>query len=179
MEEFTKNKTVIDADSNISIIHLLRENKQNHIQLTILADNKASMLLAACFIITSLVAGYTIDKGLTPVAGVIGIFTVLSALFGLLASIPRHVTKKETGQERNLLFFGDYAGMDEESYLKAMNKIIATDQQIYQAMFQDIYSTGRVLSMKYHYIRLGYLMFIAGIIAPLVTIVVQEFAVFG
>lgn len=179
METSKKNQMIIDADPNNSTIHMLREAKQNHMQLTMMADNKASMLLAACFIITSLVAGYTIDKGFTPVVGVIALFTVLSALFGLLASIPRHVHKEDTGKERNLLFFGDFAGMGKENYLKAVNEMIGSEQQIYQAMFEDIYSTGKVLIKKYRYIRLGYMMFIAGIAAPLVTVAVQKLGVFG
>ncbi|MEA3372397.1 MAG: DUF5706 domain-containing protein [Campylobacterota bacterium] len=179
MEESAKNRKVIDVETNVSIMYLLRAVQQNHLQLTMMADRKASTLLAACFIITSLVAGYTIDKGLTPVAVVIALFTVLSAFFGLLASIPRLVNGEKSGKERNLLFFGDYAGMEVESYLKVMNESITTDQQIYQMMIEDIYSMGKVLTKKYRYIRLSYLMFIAGIIAPLVTIVVLEFLPFS
>lgn len=159
---------VLDATAKGSIIYMLRTASQNHVQMAIMADNKANILVAACFIVISLLGGRIVNQGWDALSGVLVLFALLTALFGVLAVIPRSTTRQCVDPTHfNILFFGHAPLLSKQEYLEQMNSIMHTDQQIYQAMLNDIYSSAQVLKKKYRYLRYSYLMFIIGMSTPI------------
>ena len=98
---------IIDAEPKSSIIYMLRTAEQNHLQLAIMADNKANILVAACFIVISLLGRRLVTQGWDPLSGLLAMFALLTAFFGVLAVIPRTtVRRKIATADFNILFFG-------------------------------------------------------------------------
>ena len=92
-----------------AVIYMLRTAQQHHVQLSMMADQKASALLAACFVTLSISVAYASNHQPSLPLLVIMTFAVLSAFFAAFAVMPRIHLRKAAGTPRNLLFFGALA----------------------------------------------------------------------
>ncbi len=165
---------LIDAKASSSAIYMLRTLQQNQVQLTLMADNKANILIAACFIAISLLGGRLASEGWNGMLGGIFALALMAAIFGVLAVIPRSTLARTLTPEHNLLFFGHYALLEQRDFLSRMNEALQSDQQIYQTMLKDIYGSGRVLKRKYLLLRYSYLLFLAAMGLPLLYLIFTE-----
>ena len=154
----------MDGDRG-AVIYLLRTAQQHHVQLSMMADQKASALLAACFVALSITITYAAGAGATLPILLIMLFALASALFAALAVMPRLDTDKRQGDVRNLLFFGDFAHMSWEEYADAARPLLSCNDEAYEALLRDLYCLGRVLMQrKYRFLGLAYRCFIAGLL---------------
>jgi hypothetical protein len=149
-----------------AVIYMLRTTQQHHVQLSMMADQKASALLAACFVTLSISVAYASNHQPSLPLLVIMAFAVLSAFFAAFAVMPRIHLRRASGTPRNLLFFGDFADLSLEQYLTETKPLLSSDEAVYMAILEDIWCLGQVLmKRKYRFLALAYRCFILGLLA--------------
>ncbi|PZU11682.1 Pycsar system effector family protein [Sphingomonas sp.] len=157
--------------SPANAIHLIRTTQQAHYALSQMADQKASILMAATFVIFTITIGQA-KAGTPPPAAllVLGGFAFLSAVLTMLALLP--AIRARPGGTLNLLFFGSFTQLDQEEYVRRMLIAMETDESIFRTMATDIYQNGKVLAgKKYRLLGYAYRVFLVGLTASLLTFI--------
>ena len=160
--------------TSANAIHLVRTVQQAQYQLSQMADQKASILMGATFVVFTIALGQA-KGGVLPSAAllVLGGFAFVAAVLAILAVLP--ATGKQGGKH-NLLFFGSFSRMTQEAYLDEFIASLDSDEAIYRAMATDIYQNGRVLGRKkYRLLGYAYRVFLVGLTASLLTFVWENF----
>jgi hypothetical protein len=154
---------------------LLRTTQQHHVQLSVMADTKANILITVSSIVLTLVLGKLDDNSLRPAMLTLGGFIVLSLVLAVIAVLPKYrPLRLKPGEELpphfNLLFFGHFAELPKERFLGMVAEKMKADGSVYETMATDLYSIGYYLSRhKYFYLRLSYLFFLGGFVCACVA----------
>ncbi|MFT3966374.1 MAG: DUF5706 domain-containing protein [Sphingobium sp.] len=147
-------------------IHLVRTNQQMQLQLSQMADQKASMLMGATFVVFTLSVGQLRgDGGMMLPIGMLALSAFLSALFAIMAVLPKVTDLRSTavGSEANLLFFGIFTALPEEEFIDRVLDRLETDETTYRTMLRDMYQAGTILQRKkYRYLGYAYRIFLTG-----------------
>ena len=152
-------------------VHLVRTTQQITMQLSQMADQKASILMGATFVVFTLAVGQA-RAGAGALAmplTVLATFSFLSALLAVSAVLPRvgkapPVVYKDGKDHSNILFFGRFAQMDEDDYIAAVKARLRSEEDIYETMLRDTYQNGIVLARrKYRYLAYAYRLFVVGL----------------
>jgi hypothetical protein len=150
-------------------IHLVRTSQQIHVQLSAMADQKASILMGATFVIFTITIGQA--HGAPPPLPllILGASAFFSAVLAVLAILPAtHMRRKRA--PLNLLFFGSFTQLDEEDYINRLTAELSTDEAIYRTMARDIYQNGVVLERKkYRLLGYAYRVFLLGLTASFIA----------
>ena len=152
-------------------VHLVRTTQQITMQLSQMADQKASILMGATFVVFTLAIGQARTGGGTLAAPltILATFAFLSALLAVSAVLPRVGTAPPApdadGKDRgNILFFGLFAQMSEDDYIAAIKARLRSEEDMYEAMLRDTWQNGVVLARrKYRLLGYAYRLFIAGL----------------
>ncbi|HEX8572935.1 MAG TPA: Pycsar system effector family protein [Allosphingosinicella sp.] len=155
-------------------VHLARTAVLSQMQLSAMADQKASILMGATFVIFTIAVGHS-EGGAAPLPLLIlGGAAFLSAVCAVLAILPAiHYRKRAP---LNLMFFGSFTRLDEEEYIDRLMAQLASDDSIYRTMARDIYQNGTVLARKkYRMLGWAYRIFLAGLTGSLAAFVLQAF----
>jgi hypothetical protein len=152
-------------------IHMIRTTQQAHYTLSQMADQKASILMAATFVIFTITIGQAKPGILPPPALlVLGGFAFVAAILTMLAVLPAIGVK--SGGKLNLLFFGSFVQLEQEEYVRRMLIALETDESIFRTMATDIYQNGTVLAgKKYRLLGYAYRVFLVGLTASLLTFI--------
>ncbi len=154
-------------------IHLMRTAQNNTLLLSQMADNKASILMGATFVVFSIAVSRSLSGGLPWSLVVLAVFAFLSSLFAVLAVMPS-VRKPKRAVVLNPLFFGHFTGLSEDEWTDDLLTRLELDETIYRAIAHDIYQNGQVLQRrKYRYLGLAYQCFVIGLLATLATFVFE------
>jgi hypothetical protein len=146
-------------------IHLLRTVHQHHSELSVMADNKAGVLLAASIVSFSILSGWLGSGKFGWAIVFVSITTLLTAFFAALSLLPRFAKCRDVHAIRNPLFFGEFATMTYQEFEKTLLDTLSDEEESYKAMILDIYALGCVLQQKkYRYLRYSYISFLSGII---------------
>jgi hypothetical protein len=149
---------------------LLRTTQQHQVQLSVMADTKANILITVSSIVLTLVLGKLDSPELRPAMLTLGAFILLALLLAVITVLPKYRPLRlapgaALPDHFNLLFFGHFAELSRERYLEEMAKALQADGSVYEAMARDVYSIGYYLSRhKYFYLRLSYLFFLGGFV---------------
>ena len=149
---------------------LLRTSQQHHVQLSMMADNKANILITVSSIVLTLVLGKLEDTALRPAMLTLGGFILVALLLAVIAVLPKYRPLRLKPDDPlptnfNLLFFGHFAELPRERFLAEVSKSMKADGSVYETMAADLYSIGVYLSRhKYFYLRLSYLFFLGGFV---------------
>jgi hypothetical protein len=161
--------------SGANASNMLRTAQQIQYQLSQMADQKASMLMAATFVIFTITIGQARD-GKMPASAlmVLGGFAFISAILAVLAVLPAVGPSK--GGRINLLFFGSFSTLDEEDYVERLLATLESDDTMFRTMATDIFQNGRVLARKkYKLLGYAYRVFLVGLVASLITFLIYRF----
>lgn len=154
--------------------HLVRTALQANLSLSQMADQKASILMGATFVVFTLSVGQA-SRGPVPVAlMVLGASALVSAIFAIAALMPSVAAPKDHGPKNdgddhgdngaNILFFGVYAQLSEEQFAARVMPLLASDEAIYRAMLRDMHQNGCVLARKkYRLLGYAYRIFLVGL----------------
>jgi len=158
-----------EVDKN-GIVHMLRTAQQHHVQLSLMADQKANYLIAGSLVVLSILAGYASSGVYSWTMGFIAAFLLAAACFAIISVMPRHHAATVQAKGNNLLFFGHFGQMELEDFIEQVEEAITSSEEIYRMMMTDIYSIGKVLyEKKYRYLSISYRLFLFGLlISPLV-----------
>jgi hypothetical protein len=148
-----------------SVDHMLRDLQQSQLDLTVLADNKASIVLSIAVVAVTFSASRlgAIDPGTAPYFFVLVIGGTLAGACAAVAPYPKLVDDKRrhdpghSGAGASPLFFGHIGGLDADEYLEQLAGTIATDANVYHAIAIDVYAKAQVLRHKFRWLRYSYL----------------------
>ncbi|HTU12202.1 MAG TPA: Pycsar system effector family protein [Allosphingosinicella sp.] len=165
-----------DATSQIyppNAVHLMRTAQLAQLQLSAMADAKASLLMGATFVIFTITIGQARD-GLPPLPLLIlGGAAFFAAIFAVLAVIPMTSGKRKGGRP-NILFFGTFSHMAEDAFIEEMTGRLTTEDSIYRTMARDIHQAGTVLeTKKYRLLSWAYRIFLLGLVASGAAFVIR------
>jgi len=156
-------------------IQAVRTASQAHHHLSAMADRKASMLMGASFVVFSILVAQAGRGALSPAMLVLGIASFLSAVIAAVTVMPTVLDARQLKGEPNLMFFGCFADMSEEAYVEAMMDRLADQPRFLEMVARDVYQNGQVLAhKKYRLLKYAYSIFIVGLAASVVALVVTE-----
>ena len=152
-------------------VHLVRTNQQITMQLSQMADQKASILMGATFVVFTLAVGQARSGGgaLAMPLAILATFSFLSALLAVSAVLPRvgkapPVVYKDGKDHSNILFFGRFEQMEEDEFIAAVKARLRTEEDLYETMLRDTYQNGVILARrKYRYLAYAYRLFVVGL----------------
>lgn len=154
-------------------IHLMRTAQLNTLQLSQMADQKASILLGATFLVFSLSVSRALTGEMPVSLAILAAFSFLSSLCAVMAVLPS--VKRPAGDaDPNLLFFGHFAWRDEAEWTDELLGRLEADETVFRTMAHDIYQNGRVLhGRKYRFLAHAYKVFMTGLFLTLIVFAIE------
>jgi Family of unknown function (DUF5706) len=160
-------------------IHLVRTAQTMTLQLSQMADQKASILMGATFVVFTVAIGQAGRTGMPIALSVLALFAFISALLAVMAVLPR-TTPHGAAAGSNILFFGNFTRMSEDAFIAEMKQRLASDETMLETMLHDIHQNGMVLATrKYRFLALAYRSFIVGLTLTLIVFLVERAMVMG
>ncbi|MBV9076685.1 MAG: hypothetical protein JO048_04285 [Methylobacteriaceae bacterium] len=155
-------------------VHVIRTAQTINVQLSAMADQKASILMGATFVIFTITVSQS--HGQTPPLPllILGAAAFAAAVCAVLAIVPAFGLGRRRGS-LNLLFFGSFASLDEEDYVARMMATLRDEEEFYRAIARDMHQNGRVLARKkYRMLGYAYRIFLVGMTASLIAFVAER-----
>ena len=147
------------------------------LSLSQMADQKASILMGATFVVFTIAVGQA-KSGPIPISlAVLALSAFLSALCAVYAVLPS-VRPPKAGPvgNPNKLFFGHFTQMAEPEWTDAVLADLRADETVFRTMLHDIYQNGQVLqTKKYKYLGRAYRVFIFGLSLTLIAFIAERF----
>lgn len=158
-------------------VQLVRNGQQMQLQLSQMADQKASMLMGASLVVFTLAVGQ-LRSGNAMLAPVVLLATTafVSALFAILSVLPTITRTRDglVGPDANLLFFGIFTTLPEDQFIDRVLDHMESDETTYRAMLRDMYQAGNVLARKkYRYLGYAYRAFLTGMVMTAMAAVLE------
>jgi len=151
--------------------HLMRTAQLAQIQLSAMADHKASILMGATFVIFTITIGKAEGSTAPLPLLILAAAAFFSAVFAILAVLPA-IGRPKSSPTDNILFFGIFTQLPEEVFIDEIDSRLRTDSLIYRTMARDIYQAGSVLRRKkYRMLGYAYITLLAGLVASAVCYV--------
>lgn len=152
---------------------MLRLTSENHVELSNMADGKASILISVNAIIISVILSVLIrrievDTHLTIPTFIFLASSLTTIIIAIMATRPK-VSQGNFSREdilnksTNLLFFGNFYKTKVKEYQWAMNTMMRDPDYLYGSIIMDIHQLGIVLARKYKLVRLAYTVFMIGL----------------
>jgi hypothetical protein len=164
-----------------------RSSYRSHIHLSMIADNKANIMISVNAIVISLLISVLTYQDVTTTAPqiLLPVVTFLitgmtSLVFAVLAVRPK-VTQLNTSEtakqdyKKNIVFFGNFVNLELEEYEEAMDAMFRDGELMYGNMTRDLYFLGKVLDKKYGYLTHSYNIFMVGFVATVLIFLVSIF----
>lgn len=155
---------------------------RNHLDLSGLADNKATTMLSVNTLIITIALPYMLTQletfpELAIPAGILLTTCIISISFATLVTRPNKMhgfTSEETLKkgEGDLFFFGNFFNMNFEEYEHGMQYILEDSSNLKTAILQDLFYSGKALGNKYTQLRYCYSIFIIGLVTSAVIAVI-------
>jgi hypothetical protein len=143
-----------------------------------MADQKASILMGATFVVFTIAVGQVRSGGLPVSLTILALFAFASALCAIFAVLPAVGGAK--GAEPNRLFFGQFAETPEGEWIESVVSDLPSDEAMFRLMLRDIHQNGVVLQRKkYRYLRLAYRIFMLGLCLTVIAFAAELLALFG
>jgi hypothetical protein len=157
----------VDIEPRQQVDVMLRTAQQHHVQLSALADTKASILITISSIVLTIALSRADEPQLRPALLTLAAASLLSLLLAIIAVLPTFAPRavRKGRVKRNLLFFGHFGAMPEEEFMREMETILRSDKLTYETILRDIHSLGVYLyRKKYRFLRFAYVALLAGFI---------------
>lgn len=177
-EHVKKGKTV---GSNRGVETMFRSAYRVQMELTALADNKANMMISINGIIISIIIAAVAPKldanpWLLVPSTVFLMGTLISIIYAILAARPRVSTRPITlsdleHSEGNILFFGNFANLDQDQFTDGMLDLMGDRLVLYETMIGNIYGLGVVLKKKFALLQVAYTAFMVALILGVLSFI--------
>ena len=155
-------------------IHTLRTAQLMTLSLSQMADQKASMLMGASFVVFSIAVGRSLSGEVAWPLAILALFAFLSALCAAIAVMPSIGRPRDAGAPSNRIFFGHFSHRDEEEWTREVLGELHADETVFRLILHDIYQNGQVLRRrKYRFLGYAYRIFITGLLVTLAAFVVE------
>ena len=158
---------------------MFRISSSNNVRISVMADNKAHIMISVNSIIISVVLGLILknldeNRNLLVPTVILLAVNVTTIIYSVLATRPRVTGGVFTQQQVdnksvNLLFFGSFYKMNFKEYDEGIKKMMADSEFLYGSLTKDIFWQGKVLGRKYRLLRISYSIFMYGLIAAVLA----------
>jgi hypothetical protein len=158
---------------------LLRTTQQHHVQLSVMADTKANILITVSSIILTLILGKMSDPSLRAAMITLAGFIFTALLLAVISVLPKYRPLRIAADAPlppnfNLMFFGHFSELSKERFLLSVAEELKADGSVYEMMARDVYAMGYYLAhYKYRFLRLSYLFFLGGFVFAALVEAVQ------
>jgi len=162
-----------------SVETLFRNALRSNLELTTLADSKASILISVNgFILTVIVTASGLQMShpemLYPFIAII-ITAMASIFFATKAIQPRYkehlIEKEHLDEYHSILYFQDMAQLPPSEYLSNAKEVISTTEQTQTNIIQHLHIIGAEIKIKYRWLRHAYSIFAIGLSISMVLVV--------
>jgi hypothetical protein len=151
------------------------------VQLSVMADAKASIMMTVCSIVISASLTRLDLAGWWLPLVVLDGFTLVSLVAALVCVLPsmRRPPIKDgvvdvASPGFNAFFFMHFCHLTRDEFEREVRSRVSTPEALYRAILGDIHAAGCVLaSAKFRYLRFSYLSFMAGLVAALLALIWQ------
>ena len=184
IKELKKKLKKVEGRPDRGIETMFRLTSRNHLQLSAMADNKANILISVNSIIISIIISgliKTLDNHPhlvvpTYMMLAINVITIVLSILALRPNVTKgKFTRKDIEEKNtNLLFFGNFHGMDRTDYKWGMVEMMNDSNYLYSSLIDDIYFLGKVLGKKYRFLRLSYNIFMYGIVVAVIAFIIAN-----
>ena len=173
-DEIPEDRTAVD--------NILRINVTNQMRLTVMADQKANIMITVASIVFSVTVANLDNEVMKWPLLFFAFGCTISLLAAIFAIIPQTGYPKKPGTNEidrdspsfNPLFFGHFAHIPIEEYKEDYAETLMTDDRIYDALAGDIYGIGTTLmNNKYKWLRRSYMAFLVGMSGAITIFCVQ------
>ncbi|MGZ3944285.1 MAG: Pycsar system effector family protein [Mucilaginibacter sp.] len=154
---------------------MFKSSSSNHQRLSVMADNKAFIMITVNSIIISVAIGLFIGKFVdrphliwpTVLLLLVNIAAIIYSVLATRPNIPKGTfTRDDVDQKRvNLLFFGSYYKMELKEFDYGIKQMMDDNEFLYDTLIKDIYWQGKILGRKFRLLRISYDIFMYGIAA--------------
>jgi uncharacterized integral membrane protein len=137
--------------------------QRHHVSMTAMADQKASILLAASLITMAL----TLAAEHRPATVALFATGLGSAVFAVMAMMPRMLVLRnaDAKTEVNLLFCGHFSDMAEEDYVEKLKALLATPESTLDALSRDLFQMGLLVHQKkFRFLGYAYTVCLLGLL---------------
>jgi Family of unknown function (DUF5706) len=164
---------------------MFKSSSSNHLRLSVMADNKAFIMISVNSILISVCIGLIIGKFVLvpklfiPTVILLSV-NVITVIYSVLATRPGVMKGKFTKQEVenktvDLLFFGSYYKMSLEDFEFGMRHLMDDIEFLYGNLIRDIYQQGKNLGRKYRLLRISYNIFMYGVVLSVIAFIISFF----
>ncbi len=159
-----------NVESRDSIDVLLRTTQQSLVQYSLMADNKANIMITVSSIVLSIALSQSGNSSHKWPLVIICVSSLLALILAILAVLPTIAYPKDASGNPhlqspsfNLLYFGHFSQLPEQTFCSELERITASGSDLYVTIAKDIYAHGKVLvEKKYLYLRWSYISFLLG-----------------
>ena len=162
------------------IVNVFRTTARNNIDLTAIADNKASILMSLNALMITFLAPVVISNGeiITREYLFIPLFIItatcaytiyLSSQVLKPSDFDKIGEKMKFGKGPSPFFFGNFYHMSPEDYFDFIQGSLGDEELLKNHLAQDLYYVGRRLGKKMSGMRLAFQVFITGIFLTLIS----------
>ena len=173
-DQIPEDRTAVD--------NILRINVTNQMRLTVMADQKANIMITVASIVFSVTVANLDNEVMKWPLLFFAFGCTISLLAAIFAIIPQTGYPKKPGTNEidrdspsfNPLFFGHFAHIPIEEYKEDYAETLMTDDRIYDALAGDIYGIGTTLmNNKYKWLRRSYMAFLVGMSGAITIFCIQ------
>ena len=173
-DEIPEDRTAVD--------NILRINVTNQMRLTVMADQKANIMITVASIVFSVTVANLDNEVMKWPLLFFAFGCTISLLAAIFAIIPQTGYPKKPGSDEidrespafNPLFFGHFAHIPIEEYKEDYAETLMTDDRIYDALAGGIYGIGTTLmNNKYKWLRRSYMAFLVGMSGAITIFCIQ------
>jgi hypothetical protein len=179
MTEVSEPKLVSPDDPVFpkEVHNLLVAAYEGNLAMSEMADNKASILMGASFVVFSLSIGDIAEGKANLPLLILTVFSFVATVFGVLTIRPNRMRASKVPippDQINVLFFGSYANARREDYVAEMIKVLSSEEETYRRLTADLYDHGKVLrDDKFSWLYWSFSLFLVGMVATAVAVVIQ------
>jgi predicted metal-dependent HD superfamily phosphohydrolase len=164
---------------------VFRNSSSNHLNLSVMADNKAFIMISVNSILISVGVGLIIGKFVlipklfipTVLLMSVNVATIIYSVLATRPGVMRGTFTREEVDNKtvDLLFFGNFFKMPLTDFEYGMRKMMDDDDFLYGNLIRDIYSQGKNLGRKFRLLRISYTLFMYGMGCTVLAFILSFF----
>jgi hypothetical protein len=163
------------------IIHTLRTAQQHQVTLSMIADQKANIIIGFALIFFSVIQSQIFSKEFSehiyfwPLTA-LSLTVFVSFFLAILVVLPRFKRTSafsKPGDMPNPLFFGFFASFSQAEYTDYMMETLDSNDAARRMMIKDMYQIGAVLKKKYGLLRYSYMSLAVGALLSVLVLILK------
>ena len=162
------------------IIHTLRTAQQHQVTLSMIADQKANIIIGFALIFFSVIQSQIFSREFSdqvyfiPLSA-LGLTVFVSFFLAILVVLPRIKNQNfsEPSEMPNPLFFGFFASFSQSVYSDFMMETVNSNEAARELMIKDMYQIGVVLKRKYQLLQYSYFLLAIGALLSMIVLILK------